>query len=67
MDFLMSGTTGALDATAALTALGFEVVQLPWEMPGEWLSVLDDGSTQTAAAITVIVLRADAEAEAVMV
>jgi hypothetical protein len=31
-------------------------------MSGEWLSVLDDGSPQTAAAVTVIVLRADAEA-----
>ena len=62
MDFLMSGRAAALDATAALTALGYDVIEMPWEMSGEWLSVLDDGSPQTAAAVTVIVLRADAEA-----
>ena len=62
MDFLMSGRAAALDATAALDALGYDVIEVPWETSGEWLSVLDHGSPQTAAAVTVIVLRADAEA-----
>ena len=64
MNFLMSGRTDVADAISALAAAGFESVQLPWGggLPGAWLSVPGDASPETAAAVTVIVLRVDPDA-----
>jgi hypothetical protein len=64
MNFVMSGKSDLLDAISALAAAGYECVQLPWGggCPETLLSVLGEASPETAAAVTVIVLRADPDA-----